>query len=569
MKPKQFCILDSVSEIQPNFDPIPGVFSLIQLGSQFQLHWTSIKQSSITAIFQSSHDYSKDDWCFGGEFCVFCSDLQMLSLSENPLCFSLTRADRQTRTFSLTGVRFCEIVSFIELLLFKGMAVPTSDLPYSFEFYGNARATTYGRVYPEARVCVLEFETLEVFWKSVLDLSEALILFLDSEKLIPRDHLYPMGAVARASNQRRLEAIQRSASGDHGGQICESEWNGLFDNEGRLRDPERFRERLFFEGIESRLLVRALPFILSVFPWDSTEKERRVLKAELAREYEIFEKQCQGYLPCQMAANKNRAASFRVIKHDVERTDRSEVAFSHNDSTGLKMVDRILKCFCVYDPTVGYLQGMNDLLVPILLTYFPKWNEESRPIDGNGDLIGDWETRLPEMFWALDGLFRKVNHTSLLRDVNAQVLRIALQVERVVRRLSPLACLWLHRYRLMHMQWALADFIILFKRSVPDVWPIWVQINASPDPCNWPTLMMGALLILTFDQISRFPDPSMSVIMEEFPRMIQAIDQKTLARFTHFIFETMKTDDEFKRDMISPAGSDVNVESPCEWFGAA
>ena len=55
------------------------------------------------------------------------------------------------------------------------------------------------------------------------------------------------------------------------------------------------------------------------------------------------------------------------------------------------MITNLLKSYSVFNPPLGYLQGMNDLFVPILLAYLPNWSEEGIPLDDNGNAISEEE----------------------------------------------------------------------------------------------------------------------------------------------------------------------------------
>ena len=58
----------------------------------------------------------------------------------------------------------------------------------------------------------------------------------------------------------------------------------------------------------------------------------------------------------------------QTIGKDVRRTERQHPYFSDDDSEGLRMLRRILITLSVYDTEVAYVQGMNEIVAPILLT---------------------------------------------------------------------------------------------------------------------------------------------------------------------------------------------------------
>jgi hypothetical protein len=71
-----------------------------------------------------------------------------------------------------------------------------------------------------------------------------------------------------------------------------------------------------------------------------------------------------------MAMNKRLTSAMRVISHDVTRNDRPVELFKKPESIGLAIVQEILKVYCLSNPLISYLQGMNNLLVPIVLGVF-------------------------------------------------------------------------------------------------------------------------------------------------------------------------------------------------------
>jgi hypothetical protein len=172
----------------------------------------TLKRAALTRAISHTRsdfciDYSKDDWKFGGEFCVFSHNLDLLVLHELPLSVSLIRRDKPPRTFRIDTIRFCEFVTFIEFLFFNGLAVPSTKELYSFEFFANSRTTIYPYVPFDLQIPITLPESLDSFWQSVIDVSEELIICLAADDLLSRDKSYPLSAIARAIHWRRLHVI--------------------------------------------------------------------------------------------------------------------------------------------------------------------------------------------------------------------------------------------------------------------------------------------------------------------------------------------------------------------------
>lgn len=54
------------------------------------------------------------------------------------------------------------------------------------------------------------------------------------------------------------------------------------------------------------------------------------------------------------------------IEKDVKRTDRTLEYFAGDDSKGLEILKDILMTYVMFNFDLGYVQGMSDLLAPIL-----------------------------------------------------------------------------------------------------------------------------------------------------------------------------------------------------------
>lgn len=59
-----------------------------------------------------------------------------------------------------------------------------------------------------------------------------------------------------------------------------------------------------------------------------------------------------------------------LVEKDVQRTDRNHDYFSGDKQAGelhLNMLQNILMTYCMWNWDLGYVQGMSDLLAPILV----------------------------------------------------------------------------------------------------------------------------------------------------------------------------------------------------------
>ncbi|EAU32442.1 GTPase-activating protein GYP7 [Aspergillus terreus NIH2624] len=165
------------------------------------------------------------------------------------------------------------------------------------------------------------------------------------------------------------------------------EWEGFFDPmTGRLQvTVDEVKERIFHGGLEPNDGVRkeAWLFLLGVYSWDSSREERQVMMNSKRDEYirlkgAWWERMIEGSSTVEQyewwKEQRNR------IEKDVHRTDRTIPLFAGEDiphpdpdspfaDTGtnvhLEQMKDMLLTYNEYNPDLGYVQGMSDLLAPI------------------------------------------------------------------------------------------------------------------------------------------------------------------------------------------------------------
>ncbi|KAJ5669353.1 GTPase-activating protein GYP7 [Penicillium macrosclerotiorum] len=166
-----------------------------------------------------------------------------------------------------------------------------------------------------------------------------------------------------------------------------SEWKGFFDStSGRLQlTVEEVKERIFHGGLDPNDGARkeAWLFLLGIFPWESSHEERQAIMNSKRDEYirlkaGWWERMVEGNSTTEEYEHwkdqKNR------IEKDVHRTDRTIPLFAGEDiphpdpdspfaDTGtnvhLEQMKDMLLTYNEYNPDLGYVQGMSDLLAPL------------------------------------------------------------------------------------------------------------------------------------------------------------------------------------------------------------
>ena len=312
--------------------------------------------------------------------------------------------------------------------------------------------------------------------------------------------------------------------------ILASEWSSLFDPEtGIIRDADLFRKRLYHAGASEDIMTEVLPFAVGLYPLSSSLKERHQIDKEREEEFKRLVFQLDSRSQEQQDNDSEVVALLRVMTYDVDRTDRSHPFFRQSGGIGMRILKRLLQLYLFLNREIGYLQGMGDLIVPIVLTYIGKWNEDGIPLNPDGTENKDWEKLLPRMLWVFDAMLLNTGHTNFLRKIQQNSLLQTRTSFDLLMKVSPVAAIWMKHCQIDRFQWIYADYILMFKRSFEHIWTVWLQFNCSPNPKVWISYFLAAVLVDSICEITEFPEISMVRMMERIPKILSGIDLKRIA----------------------------------------
>lgn len=180
--------------------------------------------------------------------------------------------------------------------------------------------------------------------------------------------------------------------------VTPQKWESFFDSQGRISlTVQEIKDHIFHGGVQdSGLRKEVWLFLLNVYPWDSSADEREQLNETLR---EIYSNNYKSKWLNRTADEDGHEEEywqdqlFRIEK-DVKRNDRDLELYKYNTAEGecpqaaskngqqasdaaeeeghweiknphLMALKNILVCYNLYNPNLGYVQGMADLLSPI------------------------------------------------------------------------------------------------------------------------------------------------------------------------------------------------------------
>ncbi|KAK2088952.1 hypothetical protein P7K49_034859 [Saguinus oedipus] len=192
---------------------------------------------------------------------------------------------------------------------------------------------------------------------------------------------------------------------ERGPPVTEEEWTRHVGPEGRLQQVPELKNRIFSGGLSPGLRREAWKFLLGYLSWEGTAEEHKAHVRKKTDEYFRMKLQWKSVSPEQERRNSLLHGYRSLIEpapllplervlrwglalvasgdgplyssplcilrpvpaeRDVSRTDRNNKFYEGPENPGLGLLNDILLTYCMYHFDLGYVQGMSDLLSPIL-----------------------------------------------------------------------------------------------------------------------------------------------------------------------------------------------------------
>ncbi|KAM6905268.1 TBC1 domain family member 16 isoform 1-T2 [Xenentodon cancila] len=141
-------------------------------------------------------------------------------------------------------------------------------------------------------------------------------------------------------------------------------WLRHLNHNGQVEEEYKLRKAIFFGGIDPSIRGEVWPFLLHYYSYDSTSQEREAWRLEKRTHYYEIQQRRLSMSP-EEHSEFWRKVQFTVDK-DVVRTDRSNHFFRGENNPNVEIMRRILLNYAVFNPDMGYCQGMSDLVAPLL-----------------------------------------------------------------------------------------------------------------------------------------------------------------------------------------------------------
>lgn len=251
-----------------------------------------------------------------------------------------------------------------------------------------------------------------------------------------------------------------------------NEWQSFLDVAGRVTNVKKLHNRVFRGGVDDLIRKPVWQYLLGYKKYGYKAESQQTLLKGKEDEYRSMKWQWQSMTETQ----EKNFSEFRERKHlidkDVARTDRLTVFYSESNHCNVKKLYDILLTYCMYNFDLGYVQGMSDLLSPILV------------------LMEDEV----EAFWCFVGFMEKLAHNF---DENQEGMKAQLhQLTVLLKFIDPHFYSYLEKHDSGNMYFCFRWLLICFKRefSFPDIMTLWETLWSQGLSPNYHLMVCLAIL---------------------------------------------------------------------------
>ena len=519
--------IEEITEITPDGTNNKGNLVLSDYVENIKLTWNIIDDKFWFRPIEIEHKTQiTHNWDEYKSFTMEISNINLISFLQNPLRIQI-QVDKSKikREFLISDLNIGQFLSFVESLIINCIALPTNKHKYSLEIYKRCYKGLF--VVQPYNLHIDYDEDIDKLFNNICKYASDVLNFYDKQNSLPKDPGFPLTSMALCNVQQFNEQYRKSEKMQ---KIEKEEWPSFFDEEGKFINYKEVKERCKFAGIDHSLIPDLLLFITGVFSPDSTYKERETLKQKLIIEYNCLKKQSQTLTDDLLANNQLIRQYATTIRKDVNRTDRNLKCFINQDGEGLKILTDLLNCYLLNTPDILYLQGMNDIIVPILTAFIPEWDDQSNPICDNLD------EKLALVFWCYTGLLHILNHEFLLKDVTYSEY-ISHHALSYIGNVSPALKIWYFSQNLTTLTFAFSEYIYLYKRTFDDIWRIWIYFLCFDKPEYSLAIFTASIFISSYPQILTFKNWKEATMNVQFPKLLKTLDVQELLFISSKIYD--------------------------------
>lgn len=297
------------------------------------------------------------------------------------------------------------------------------------------------------------------------------------------------------------------------------------------------KKSIFENGLDDAARPYVWPVLFGVIPPNSEDIEE-VLDTKMI-DYLNIRRQWELLTETQREHSKLWQDMERVIENDVKRNDRKYDAFKDNDSPNLLLLKRVLTTYAFYNRDTGYVQGMNDLLSPLIMLFIVSWEENVAIFyDGSKRSMDQAEAFL---FWNFVGMMELTHHERLFVDLAAHQAFVLERSAKIANEVHKPLEMLLSSKELSDLSFMFKPMLLMYKRAFKDgLRRLWDSIFTAASPSCYIRFIGAAILILLFPKLMLHTDQTLGEVMSFAEGFFGEVDVESVMALASILINRME-----------------------------
>ncbi|KAL1441880.1 hypothetical protein MTO96_008198 [Rhipicephalus appendiculatus] len=314
-----------------------------------------------------------------------------------------------------------------------------------------------------------------------------------------------------------IRTLPKRTEVKRGTPLCHEEWAMAHDPEGRILNEASLRERIFRGGIAADL---------------RREVSSRTTTTAMKLQWKSISDD-----------QESRFADYRerknLVEKDVSRTDRTHVFYQGENNAKVEMLNDILMTYVMYNFDLGYVQGMSDLLSPILMVMD---NEE-------------------DAFWCFVGFIKRVVSNF---DIDQSGMKKQLtQLFDILAVAVPKLAIYLEEHESGNLYFCFRWLLVLFKREFKceEIMRLW-EVLWTDLPCKNFHLLLCVAILDHEKELLIENNYGLNEILKHINDMCYRIDLELILSTAEAIVEQLKGSTKLPQSVQEALGIHIANDTP-------
>jgi hypothetical protein len=339
------------------------------------------------------------------------------------------------------------------------------------------------------------------------------------------DSVTPLQLFALSEHRSILKSILADDMAKEDRSLDVQECLHFFDPDGRCLNFTNLKREVFRRGLtpEARQLI--WPLLLGVQSPTLSKDSNDESRASQLTEYRRLRSQWTSIVKAQKAEIGAIAELVRVVENDVRRTDRQLPHFRNETGPNMSVLNNVLISYAIYNKDTGYVQGMGDLLSPLIVLLIDKWESEDCVLLNCGKTMSRDEIE-SYLFWMLAGVLSTMQQDRMFTELALHQQFAMERVHAMATRFHEPLKRWLAKNHITELMFLYRPLLLLFKRefAADVVARLWDSFFAAVKPDSFPRFLLSALLIIMFPRLVLETSGDLGDVMSASEVMLSEID---------------------------------------------